>query len=112
MLEGHDRSQFELYLYGAVHQADALTERFKEIADHYQSVLGMNDEQIADQIRRDEVDILVILAARFDNNKPMVAAYRAAPVQVSFHDPASSYLADMDYLITDITMNPPDTQEW
>ncbi|MDP1682140.1 MAG: tetratricopeptide repeat protein [Burkholderiales bacterium] len=112
VLEGHDCGQFELYLYSAVHQPDALTERFKEIAGRYQSVLGMTDEQIADLIRRDEVDILVILAARFDNNKPLVAAYRAAPVQVSFHDPASSYLADMDYLITDITMNPPDTQEW
>ena len=112
VLEGQDRQQFELYLYGAVHQPDALTERFKEIADCYQSVLGMNDEQIADQVRRDEIDILVILAGRFDNNKPLDAAYRAAPVQVSFHDPASSYLADMDYLITDITMNPPDTQEW
>ena len=112
VLEAHDRSQFELYLYGAVSQADALTDRFQEIADRYQSVLGMADEQIADLVRRDEVDILIILAGRFDNNKPLVAAYRAAPVQVSFHDPASSYLADMDYLITDITMNPPDTPEW
>lgn len=112
VLEGHDRSQFELYLYGAVNQPDGLTERFKELSDRYQAVNGMTDEQIADLVRRDEVDILVILAARFDNNKPMVAAYRAAPVQVSFHDPASSYLADMDYLITDIIMNPPATQEW
>ncbi len=112
VLEGHDRGRFELYLYGAVHVADGLTERFQQIADRYQSVQGMSDEQIADLVRRDEVDVLIILAARFDNNKPLVAAYRAAPVQVSFHDPASSYLADMDYLITDITMNPPDTQEW
>lgn len=112
LLESQDRARFELYLYGAVHVPDALTGRFQTLADCYRSIQGMNDEQIAAQIRADEVDILVILAARFDNNKPLVASYRAAPVQVSFHDPASSYLADMDYLITDITMNPRDTAEW
>ena len=112
LLEGHDRERFELYLYGAVHVPDALTERFQSIADRYQSIQGMTDEQIADRVRADAVDVLVILAGRFDNNKPLVASYRAAPIQVSFHDPASSYLADMDYLITDITMNPPHTPEW
>lgn len=112
VLEAHDRQQFELYLYGIVPTPDALTERFAHIADKYQNVAGMSDADIAALMRRDEVDVLVILAARFDSNKPLVAAHRAAPVQVSFHDPASSYLADMDYLITDITMNPRDTQEF
>jgi len=43
----------------------------------------------------------VVLAGRFDRNRPAVVAHRAAPVQMSFHDPATSGFAEVDYLIAD-----------
>ena len=62
-------------------------------------------------IRADGIDVLVCLAGRYDGNRPLVCAHRAAPVQVSYHDGATSGLEEMDYLLTDNFLNPPDTKE-
>jgi len=61
---------------------------------------------VAALVRADEVDVLVVLAGRFDRNRPLVAAYRPAPVRVSFHDPGTSGLSAVEYLIADRTLVP------
>ena len=107
----HDRSKFEIYLYGNVLRPDSVTEWFKSTADAWRSIVGVTDQAAAEMIRHDEIDILVLLAGRFDDNRPLIAAYRAAPVQVSFHDPVTSGLKAMDYLFTDHGLSPRDTKE-
>jgi predicted O-linked N-acetylglucosamine transferase (SPINDLY family) len=94
-----------------VKRPDEVMERFKSVADGWRSIVGVTDEAAAEMIRRDEIDILVLLAGRFDDNRPLIAAYQAAPVQVSFHDPATSGLRFMDYLITDSILSPRETRE-
>jgi len=111
LMEQHDRNEFEIYLYGNVKRPDEITKRFKSTVDAWRSIVGMTDQAAAELIRRDEIDILILLAGRFDDNRPLIAAYRAAPVQVSFHDPATSGLKAMDYLITDHALSPRDTKE-
>lgn len=111
LIAQHDRSKFEVYLYGNVKRLDGITEWFKSKAEAWRSIAGMTDQAAAEMIRRDEIDILVLLAGRFDDNRPLITAYRAAPVQVSFHDPATSGLKAMDYLITDLALSPRETRE-
>ncbi|MBT9613604.1 MAG: tetratricopeptide repeat protein [Burkholderiales bacterium] len=111
LIQHRDRSRFEVYLYGNVEKPDETTERFKQAADSWQTILGMPDEEVARKIREDAIDILVLLAGRFDENRPLIAAYRAAPVQVSMHDPATSGLKEMDYLIADAQLAPRNTRE-
>jgi protein O-GlcNAc transferase len=53
----------------------------------------------------------VLLAGRFDDNRPLLATYRPAPVQVSMHDPATSGLDEIDYLIADRGLAPRRTRE-
>lgn len=107
----HDRSKYEVYLYGNVKRPDSITEWFKNASEGWRSIAGMTDRAAAEMIRQDEIDILVLLAGRFDDNRPLIAAYRAAPVQVSFHDPATSGLQAMDYLMTDHVLSPRQTRE-
>ncbi|MDP1683385.1 MAG: tetratricopeptide repeat protein [Burkholderiales bacterium] len=107
----HDRSKFEIYLYGNVLRPDSVTEWFKSTVTAWRSIVGVSDQDAAEMIRRDEIDILVLLAGRFDDNRPLIAACRAAPVQVSFHDPVTSGLKAMDYLITDHGLSPRETKE-
>ena len=107
----HDRSKFEIYLYGNVLKPDSVTEWFKSTVTAWRSIVGVSDQDTAEMIRRDEIDILVLLAGRFDDNRPLIAACRAAPVQVSFHDPVTSGLKAMDYLITDPVLSPRETKE-
>jgi predicted O-linked N-acetylglucosamine transferase (SPINDLY family) len=89
-----------------VSKPDAMTARYQAMADGWRSIVGLSDAQVAELIRQDGVDVLVLLAGRFDHNRPLIAAHRAAPVQVSFHDPATSGLSAMDYLIADRILVP------
>ena len=96
-----DRAKFDLVGYANVPQPNPVTEWFRDQAALWRSTVGVDDAEVAEQIRADRIDVMIYLAGRFDRNRPQVAAWRAAPVQVSFHDPATSGLSEMDYLIAD-----------
>jgi predicted O-linked N-acetylglucosamine transferase (SPINDLY family) len=106
VIAAHDRSRFRLGLYVQHHHPDETTRRFVSSADYARDVSQLDDEAAARLMRDDGVDILVVLAGRYDRNRPGVAAHRAAPVQVSLHDPATSGIEAMDYLIADPVLAP------
>ena len=106
ILAQHDHARHEVYLYADIERPDEVTELAKKRASVWRDIRGMSDEAAARLIRQDQIDILVVLAWRFDRNRPLIAAYRAAPVQVSYHDPGTSGIAAMDYLITDTVLTP------
>jgi predicted O-linked N-acetylglucosamine transferase (SPINDLY family) len=101
-----DRARFEVVLYADVGREDATSARLKGLVARWQGIAGWSDARVAEQVRADGIDILVLLAGRFDRNRPLVASHRAAPVQVSFHDPGTSGLEGMDYLIADRVLVP------
>ena len=111
LISHHDPSEVEIFIYAENKNSDEITEQFKTHADHWYSTSGLIDAQVANQITSDEIDILVSLAGRFNLNRPTVAAHRAAPVQISYHDCATSGLAQMDYWLTDKSLHPADTPE-
>jgi predicted O-linked N-acetylglucosamine transferase (SPINDLY family) len=106
VLVGRDRGRFEVVAYAEGGRADARRERLQGQVEEWREIAGLSDGAVAEQVRQDGIDILVILAGRFDRNRPLVASYRAAPVQVSFHDPGTSGVGEMDYLIADPDLVP------
>ena len=111
ILEQRDRAGFEAVLYASLRTTDAVTDRFRATADAWRDVLGWQDGDIARQMRTDGIDILVVLAGHTGHNRLGVAAWRPAPVQVSFHDLATSGLSVMDAWITDGVLHPEGTRE-
>ncbi len=111
LMEFHDRNAFEIYLYSHLKQPDDLSRLFQRRADAWRSIANLSDEAVARQMREDRLDILVLLAGRFDENRPLLARHRPAPVQVSMHDPATSGLAEVDYLIADRSLVPRGSSE-
>jgi protein O-GlcNAc transferase len=101
IIDTHDRGAVELFLYSDVPWADATTRWFRSRADTWRDIAGLPDESAAQVIRADGVDILVIVASHFDDNRPLLARWRAAPVQASFWDTATSAVDEIDYLIAD-----------
>lgn len=93
-------------IYAQVRRPDEVTASFRAKADLWRSIIGLSDEAVVEQIRADRIDILVHLAGRFDRNRPSIAAGLAAPIQISFHDPATSGFPAIDYLIADRFMVP------
>lgn len=106
LMRGHNHSAFEIYGYSSVVNPDTMTAKFKANCDHWREIVSLNDRQAADRIREDGIDILVHLAGHFDANRPLVCAHKPAPIQVSFHDTATSGLEVVDYLISDRVLSP------
>ena len=111
ILERRDRARFEAVCYASLRTTDAVTDRFRAAADGWRDVLGWQDGDVARQMREDRIDVLVVLAGHTGHNRLGVAAYRPAPVQVSFHDLATSGLSVMDAWITDGALHPEATRE-
>lgn len=111
LISEHDHETCEIYLYAEVEHADQLTDMFKDHADHWRPTVDMSDAEVACMIEGDNIDILVCMAGRFDQNRPLVAAHRPAPIQVSFHDCATSGLDDMDYWLSDSYLHPENSPE-
>jgi len=108
----HDRLQYEIHAYVDIEEADEYTAHCQRHIERWHDIHGMTDREVAQQIFDDRIDVLVILAGHFDGNRPNLCMYGCAPVNISYHDASTSGLDNMDYLITDITMSPKDTQEW
>ena len=111
LLANRNRDRFEIVAYADVANPDGMTARLRRMVDGWTSVAGLTDQQAADKVRSDGVDILVVLAAHFDRNRPLVCAFRPAPVQVSFHDLLTTGMEAIDYFIADRTVHPRGARE-
>ncbi len=100
LIAGHDRTRVEPHLYGEVAREDAVTGQFRETAA-WRSTIGLDDEALARAMRKDGIDIAVLVAGSFDANRLEAAARRCAPVQISLHDAATSGIEAIDALIAD-----------
>lgn len=106
LFRAHDRSKFEIYLYSEVVIPDSITLAFQEVADKWRSTIGLSDAEVGALARSDRVDIFIVLAARFDRNRPLVCAHAPAPVRISSHDVATSGLTCIDYIFSDRMLTP------
>ena len=112
LLELLDRSQFEIFCYASVERPDPVTGRYRGTADVWRDVLTLGDEALAEQIRADEIDILVDLSLHAAGNRLLAFARKPAPVQVSWLSyPGSTGLRTIDYRLTDLRLEP-DGSPW
>jgi hypothetical protein len=112
LLQGHDRGVVELYGYGNVHTPDQTTAYLIPQFDCYRSVYGQTDAAVAEQIRRDRIDILVATAGHTRNNRLKVMACKPAPVQVDLGGINTTGMSQVDYRFTDRRLDPPGAERW
>jgi protein O-GlcNAc transferase len=113
ILAMHDRTNFEIYCYANVPQADDATTRLKALSDHWYDVQEMSSEAVAQLIRSHSIDILVDLAGHTFGNLLPVFHHKPAPVQVTWLGcPSSTGLEAMDYRLSDPWLTPENTEEY
>jgi predicted O-linked N-acetylglucosamine transferase (SPINDLY family) len=113
VLAHHDKSRFEIYCYSNHGLKDDLTERLRRHADHWRDVLALPDEALAQQIRRDGIDILVDLAGHTAGNRLLTFALKPAPVQVTWMSYiATTGLKAIDYIIGNRYIIPPQEEAY
>jgi predicted O-linked N-acetylglucosamine transferase (SPINDLY family) len=108
LLEHHDHAAMEIFCYANVFRNDDMTEQLRRHADHWRMVRGLTDQQMADMIRQDRIDILVDLTMHASGNRLLVFARKPAPVQVTWLSyPGSTGMQAIDYRLTDPQLDPP-----
>lgn len=104
----HDPSQVETVLYSQASATDAVTERLRKLAGVWCDTCGMTDDQMAQRIQADRIDILVDLAGHTANNRLLVFARRPAPVQATWLGYChTTGLPAIDFRLTDMVADPP-----
>jgi protein O-GlcNAc transferase len=113
LLSRHDHSNFEIVCYSNVEVPDELTERIKGYADSWRPIAGLSDEQVAELIGEDRIDILVDLTMHMQGSRLMVFARKPAPVQVTWLAyPGTTGLTAIDYRLSDPHLDPPDSDRF
>jgi len=108
LLEGLSREQFEVLLYSTgPDDATPLRRRVEAAADHFVDLRGLSDQQAAERIRADGVELLVDLMGHTRGSRMGIFARRPAPVQVAYLGyPASTGAPYIDYLVGDPLVTP------
>jgi predicted O-linked N-acetylglucosamine transferase (SPINDLY family) len=112
LLTHHDSSLYHSYSYADVLRPDTMTQALRAQSVEWRDVAGVSDEQLYDQIRSDQIDILVDLAMHGGRNRLLVFARKPAPVQVTYLAYVSTTgLRAIDYRLTDHQLDPNDEDQ-
>jgi predicted O-linked N-acetylglucosamine transferase (SPINDLY family) len=112
LFELHDPANVEIFAYYCGHQVDdAMHQRFKATAHAWVDIAGMTDEQAAERIVADEINILVDVNGYTHSARTRVLAMRPAPVIVNWLGfPNTAGSAFHNYIIADDVIIPPGSE--
>ncbi|MGD9724138.1 MAG: tetratricopeptide repeat protein [Pirellulales bacterium] len=112
ILASHDHEQVEVYCYSHGSRAGETNSRLRTYADHWRELGPCDDQQAAELVRRDQIDILVDLSGHIGGNRLLVFARKPAPVQVTYIGYQNTTgMTAMDYRLTDAWADPPGTTD-
>lgn len=107
VIRRHDTAAFEVVCYSGVEREDQNTDRLRRAVHLWRSTRDMTDEELARQIRRDGIDILVDLSGHSSGNRLLVFARKPAPVQVTAWGYATGTgIPEIDYFLADPVLVP------
>ncbi|MBF0131459.1 MAG: tetratricopeptide repeat protein [Magnetococcales bacterium] len=112
LLESHDRNQFQISAYSVGPEDHSpMRDRLYHAFDHFCDGSTLTDEELAQTIRQDGIDILVDLKGYTRDARPRVLAMRPAPLQINYLGfPGTMGASFMDYIIADAIVLPPEQE--
>lgn len=112
LLAAHDRRTFEIHCYSDVAVPDQKTRQLEQLADRWTNIFGMPDQDVAQMVAADQIDILVDLAGHTANNRLGLFQRKPAPIQATWLGyPGTTGLSVIDYRISDQIADPEGTTE-
>lgn len=104
-----NKENFETWAYFNYRAEDYRSEELKPLFHKWQNIFGQRDIDVAELIRRDEIDILVDLSGYTGSNRMEVFAMQPAPIQVSWIGYANTTgMETIAYRLTDALADPVD----
>ncbi|HJZ57341.1 MAG TPA: tetratricopeptide repeat protein [Gemmataceae bacterium] len=112
LLTHHDRNAVHVTCYSNVTLSDETTDRLRRLADGWRQVVTLPDAALAEQVRTDEIDVLVDLSGHTAGNRLLAFARKPAPVQIAlFGYPCTTGLKAIDFRVSDPFASPPEADE-
>lgn len=110
LFELHDRSKVEVFAYYCgIPSTEGLTTRIQGAIEHWTDIRSMTDEEAAQKIAADGIDILVDVNGHTRDSRTGVFARRPAPVQVNWLGyPGTMGSPYHHYMVADPWIIPPE----
>ena len=103
-----DRARFEVFAYPTLQRIDPVASRLRGEVEHWYPIDALDDDQAAQRIHSDRIDLLVDLAGHTRGERLRVFARRPAPVQLAWCGyPGTTGLSTIDWRLTDAIADPP-----
>jgi predicted O-linked N-acetylglucosamine transferase (SPINDLY family) len=113
ILAAHDKTRFEIFGYYCHPDIDPMTQEIAASCDHFLPCAHMSDDELAQRIRDDGIDILVDLAGHTAHNRLTVFSRKPAPIQVTYLGYIDTTgLAAMDYRLAHVDTDPPENDRY
>ncbi len=108
LLRHLDREQFEIYLYHDHIREDTVSVRLRSLAAKWRNFSGQQTAIVEQQIRADNLDLLIDLAGHTGLiNRLPVLARKVAPIQINYLGyPNTTGVSAIDYRLTDAIADP------
>lgn len=108
VFEEHDKSKISLFAYSyGPHDQSATRQRLITSFDAFRNVQSLSHLEVAEKIRKDQINILVDLKGYTRFARPEILALRPAPIQVNWLGYPGTMGADfIDYIVVDPTVVP------
>ncbi len=113
VLAHHDGRAVEVYCYSDAARPDEVSARLAALSSCFVDSRRWSDDELAQRVRADQIDILVDLAGHTAHHRLLAFARRPSPVQVSwlgYFD--TTGLSAIDYRIADPFSVPPGGERW
>lgn len=99
--------QVEYFAYSDVAQPDDMTEQLKVQFDHWRDCAALSEDQIADLIYKDQIDLLIDLAGHSRSHRLKIFAMRPSPCAVTWLGyAATTGIRQLDGRIVDEVTDP------
>jgi predicted O-linked N-acetylglucosamine transferase (SPINDLY family) len=107
LLTHHHPEFVHAFCYSQGRKVDKTTKRLQEAAYCWRDISQLDDQQVADLIKDDNIDILVDLGGHTSHNRLQVFARKPAPIQITYLGyPNTTGLSQIDYRLVDSWTDP------
>lgn len=112
ILEYHNKEKFDFILYSCSDKTDIATNRIKETGMKFEECSSLTNEELAQKIHDDGVDILVDLGG-YTHSRIWTLLYKPAPIQIQYLGFLGTYgMKEVEYIIADKYTIPEDTAKY
>lgn len=110
LLMDFDRQNFQVICYDATILSDPISAVLQNAATDWRAIRNISNEELADTIRADAIDILVDLSGHTRGNRLMVFGHKPAPLQISGIGHLAPGVSTIDYRLTTDRLTPADEE--